>query len=48
MNKHKEGCKAEYYKTVKESSDSAVHHKCVCAECNVELDPITLQPKDAR
>jgi hypothetical protein len=43
--KHKEGCKAEYYERVKETPDSPVHHKCICAECKVELDPITLQPK---
>lgn len=43
---HTRGCKQEYYNTVKETPESVCHHKCVCSECGVELDPITLQPKN--
>lgn len=46
--KHKEGCKAEYYRRVKRTPESVSHHKCICAECGIELNPITLEPEETK
>jgi len=37
-------CPHTYYKTEKENEDSIAHHKCICVECGIELDPITYKP----
>ena len=30
-------------RTIKQTPESVCHHKCICADCGVELDPIKLK-----